>query len=650
MRRTVSAHVHVVLEPTGGRAVVSAAFRDEVMLYDLWFRQGQVEATLALAVDAAFAGAAHRCRRVQLEPVTPPMLAEEHVDCKLTWRGHSGRGIEFYMEGRLGLSPTGAGHYDGLRLKPRPEWFAEEARRALDMAMAGRDFWALSWDQQAEVAQAVQKHLAAALAPGQKMEPVLARPVIAENRRLEKQHVELMGERFKTRDGFGEAEFDVLLDVQFATIQPLIDFIRHNRDLSLETGDLNAAIGNSIRDVVRDAVASVMSQVELERYFVAWDRRDDAGAGDGVSDSIEAAAREALRGRFQCSHCAVQLRREDRKVRELAQEIMALGPMSVSFMAEPAGMTASVEMIPIRIRFLPWQPDLCKLATTIALRRRPLDRDEIKATLTSGAAEFLTRLAARRIRALEGGMAVPVTSVEDPDQTTLHMQLADYVSAKTVAAHGFPVRVDAVEVGFSQAEATTLDQNSLETEKVQAQVTDERKKFSTCWTGRDWIARSPSRGWRGCTTSNSPTPWTRRRHGVSPTGWRSGWSAPATPPQRSHPPPSARRSRARRRRRGPGRRTRFPRPGRRICEAPWPTGKRKALHGHPPRNPGARGPSGPDSRRFSRGGSVSFGFWCCSPSSSVSPGSSRRLCSPFRAASTGATSSSCSLPLSSTRG
>lgn len=114
------------------------------------------------------------------------------MDCKLTWRGHSGRGIEFYMEGRLGLSPTGAGHYDGLRLKPRPEWFAEEARRALDMAMAGRDFWALSWDQQAEVAQAVQKHLAAALAPGQKMEPVLARPVIAENRRLEKQHVELL--------------------------------------------------------------------------------------------------------------------------------------------------------------------------------------------------------------------------------------------------------------------------------------------------------------------------------------------------------------------------------------------------------------------------------------------------------------------------
>ncbi len=500
--RTVSASVHVVLEPTEERAhdplpnsdrereervrmVVATAFRDEVMLYDFWFDRPKVERIVSQAVDRAFRATAHRTRRVQMEPVEAPMPLEEKVACNVAWSGNAGRVIDFYVEAVLTFEPTGAGLFDSLRLPRRADWLAAQADRALRIAMHGRDFWDLALSDQAEVAAHVERLLRdAAAATGQKVHPILAKVILPENRWLEKQHLEVAGESFKTKNELGVAEFDIALEIQFKTIRPLVDFVRHHRDQPRDANDFNAEIESSILGMVRKTTVAVMSQIEHSDYFARWEQWDHVGeivAGsvrgeaNYVHNRLVLAIQAELRSRFDPIVCIVRLRKVDSAVATLWRRIIALGAMTVSLNVMPRNLRSQADLIPVTIRFRSGQLEPSRVPEMVARGESHLDRSAIFDTLSGGSRQFLNDLDAAEIRSLDKGLATGYGTESGVVQPALKTRLETHVSRLMIEIYGFSVYVEDGRVDLSRAQKAMFDTSDLATVADQA-LADHRRE------------------------------------------------------------------------------------------------------------------------------------------------------------------------------
>ncbi|MBI5131257.1 MAG: hypothetical protein HZA66_17605 [Rhodopseudomonas palustris] len=498
--RFVSVSMHVVLEPTEERAhdplprsqrereeriryIAAEAFRDEITLHDCWFDRRKVESILARAMDRAFKSTAHRSRLVQLEPISPPVLREEKVACTIAWKGHAGRQIDFYVEAVLGLEPGGTGLFDSLHLKTRPEWLKDQAWRALEIAMHGKDFWDLALADQAEVGARVKSILrAAATETGQSVDLIVANVVLPENRWLDKQFLELSGGTFKTKNNLGLAEFDVALEIKFHTIRPLVDFVRHHGDLG-QGANFNAAIEKAILDLVRKTAASVMSQVEHTEYFAKWEKWDDLvdatslaqpGEPNYVHNRLVSAITNELRSRFTPALCLVRLRRVDKKVGEIISAIMALGPMTVDLNIRPENLSSDAQIIPTTVRFRPGVLDPSSVPDVIA---RGLDHFKFEAildTLRSASRQFLDGLPAAAIRSMRKGLAAPI----DPnDQRAMQTRLEQHVSRLMIDTYGFSIHVEDVEVGATREETLAFGVPGLGITAKQALLEQERQQI-----------------------------------------------------------------------------------------------------------------------------------------------------------------------------
>ena len=500
--RTVPLSVHFVLEATEERAndplprsdrerrerirvVVATAFRDEVTLYDYWFDRAKVEQILSRAVDRAFASAAHRTRHVQMEPASPPHLREEKVACTIGWKGNSGRLIEFYVEAVLAFLPTGAGLYDSLHLAPRKEWLAAKASQALEIAMQGRDFWDLALVDQAEVAAKVRAILGvAARETGQAVEPIVAKVILPENRWLDRQYLEITGKSFKTKNELGVAEFDINLEIQFNTIRPLIEYVRHHSDTPQNSIDFNAEIGKHILAMVTKNAAATISQIEHVDYFAKWeqwDHFDDVvpgalpGEANYVHNRLVMAISRELRDRFSPSVCVVRLRRVDSAVGKLVKVIETLGPIEVSLQIEPAEATSKAQFIPLTARFRPGFLDPAYTPDAVRRGAEHIDAAAIADTLQSKVSEFLDGRTTDDLRSLARGTSDTPPDGGRGDARPLFVELETYVSSKIVAFYGFSVRLETVQVSQSRERSARLDASSSATDALQA-VTDQRKE------------------------------------------------------------------------------------------------------------------------------------------------------------------------------
>ncbi len=500
--RVVPVSVTVVLEPTEERAhdplpksdrdredrvrmAVASAFRDEVSLYDYWFARGKVESILAQAIDRVFRTSAHRTRSVQLAPVSPPFLHEEKVSCNVEWKGNAGRVIDFYVEAVLSFLPDGAGLYDSLHLPPRVSWLKEHATQALEIAMHGRDFWDLALADQAEVSARVASILRqAAEKTGQKIDPLLAKVILPENRWLDKQYLELAGESFKTKNELGTAEFDISIDIQFRTIRPLVDFVRHHRD-DLGTGngkDFNVEIEKAILGVVRKTTIAVMSQIEHSDYFARWEEWNHVGEvipgtqkgeTNYVHHRLVLAIQAELRSRFDPTLCTVRLRKVDKAVAAIWRCVMELGPMEVSFDVRPRVLTPETGLIPVTVRFRPGYLDPSKVPDLIARGPKLLDRAAIFDTLTSAARRFFEGRPAEEIRAINLGRGASFGS-----GNALQADLEEEVCRDMIKVYGFTVMVEDARVGITASEKAYLAAKSLETIALQSEVDHRREQIA----------------------------------------------------------------------------------------------------------------------------------------------------------------------------
>lgn len=490
----VSATVHVVLEPTEERAhdplptserereervrrIVATTFRDEVMLYDFWFEPRKVEQILSQALDRAFRTAAHRTRKVQLEPVSPTWPREEKIACNIPWRGNAGRVIDFYVDAMLSFLPNGAGLFLRQHLTSREDWLRQQATRALEIAMHGRDFWDLALADQAEVGARVESLLrVAANETGQKIDPIVAKVILPENRWLDKQYLEVTGQKYKTKNELGVAEFDVYVEIQFKTIRRLVDFVRQNRDQPRDADDFNREIEAGIREMVRKTAALTMSQIEHSDYFARWEQWDHVGEvlpgtmrgeTNYVHNRLVLAIQSELRSRFDPTLCVVRLRKIDSAVAEIWHILNELGALSVDVSVTPKVFSSRGQMIPVKIRFRPGELDPERIPQVVARGKAHLDRAAILATLASTSRQCLNDLDAAEIRSLDKGLAAGYGD----DRKALKTRLEEYVSRQMVETYGFTIRVEDGAVGFTAEENAGLDTAHLATAAAQALAT-----------------------------------------------------------------------------------------------------------------------------------------------------------------------------------
>lgn len=491
--------VHMVLERIGGpsrsnfpmntrerearmRQVIASAFRNEVMLYDCWFDRPNVERILREHIDRALQSSAYRCRMLQLEPIPARMLREENVTCTVSWKGPSGRQIDFHIEAVLGLKREGTELCESLNLKPRATWLADEARQAVDLTMHGRDIWDLTLAEQKQVADELQTSLAtAASKTGQTIKTLPAQVVLPESRWLDWQSLEVAGETFKTKDSLGEAEFDIQLRLKFLTLRPLADFIRQQGESAFQRGDLNTAIQSRVLDLIRRAVALEMSQIELADYFGAWDAGgapDSPAAPGSVRNRVIQAIMTELEGRFgqDKGSYAVSLRRVDRKVGEINRAMMALGTLQARLSIQPSGFSARSQLVPVTVTFTPVKLALDRIPDTLSKGRERLGREEVVKTAETAVRQFLTGRPLAGIRNLSIGRVA--RGVEGGAEEALWDDLERYVSDHVVKFHGFSVQIADVVVDYTAKEDVQLDFNDLDIEKSRALIEHEKMRIA----------------------------------------------------------------------------------------------------------------------------------------------------------------------------
>lgn len=485
--RTVPVTIHVVLEPTLEKAhdplpssdrereshlrnVITSIFRDEVMLFDYWFNRQKVESILQIAVDKAYRTMAYRAVQVQMEPVSPPLPREEKVASTVTWKGKAERQIDFYVEAVLALQPNGAGLFDSLHLPSRQDWLTVEARRALEIAMHGRDFWDLALADQREVSSKVQTILRdAAGVTGQNVEPIVANVVLPEIRWLDKQHLEISGETFKTKNDLGTAEFDIILSLQFRTIRPLIEYVRHQHGHIQNASNYNAEIEAGLIDIIRKTVISVMSQVDHREYFASWAEWDGVPeevrgappAAGYVYDRLVRAITQELNSRFSPELCEVRLRRVDRAVGEIWRHINDLAPFEITTQIMPRQMVSMAQVVPVKVRYRPAELKTNRVSELVAFGRDHLRREEIERLLEGATRQFLLGLDLAEIWGLGKGLSAgPGAGL---DQNMLQAHLETYVSQRMVETFGFSVHVESAEVAFTSEQKAAFETAELGT-------------------------------------------------------------------------------------------------------------------------------------------------------------------------------------------
>lgn len=487
--RAVPVTVHVVLETTGEtahdplpktdrqredrlRSILAEAYRAEVMLFDHWFDRSKVESILGRAIDAGFASTAHRSRLVQLEPVAAPFPKEEKVACSVPWKGNAGREVTFYVEAVLSVLPAGAGTFDALHLPRRADWLKEQATRALEIAMSGRDFYDLARLEQAQVADAVKAILRQAAAEtGQGIDLIIAEVHLPENKWMERQYLDVTGHRYKTRNDRGFAEFDIFLELEFARIRPLVDYVRNTTGGTFGE-DFNARIEASLKEMARKTAEAVMSQIEHVDYFANWERWDGVpdvrpspsrGEPNYVHDRLVTSIQATLQSRFSARLCNVQLRRVDAEVGAIMRRIQGLEPLQVTCRVQPGGSRSQAHLIPVAVLFVPGELEPGRVPDTVRRGVEGIERSRILTTLTAATRQYLSDLEVEVIRAFSKGR-----SALSADGAGI-LALEDYVSRQMVETHGFSVRIIDFEAGASEEERA-FDIESLSVFAAQTQA------------------------------------------------------------------------------------------------------------------------------------------------------------------------------------
>src|SRR5262249_41154184 len=132
---------------------------DRIQLFAYWFQPETCAGELGLALTTVLMRYAYGLKALTIDPVDPPVTAEEQIVDDVEWIGRLARPIPFHIESRVRMTQNGAGVYHARKQPNRRDWIKMEAHAALKSAMHGRDFIDLTAEAEREVHNTVHQRL-----------------------------------------------------------------------------------------------------------------------------------------------------------------------------------------------------------------------------------------------------------------------------------------------------------------------------------------------------------------------------------------------------------------------------------------------------------------------------------------------------------
>lgn len=452
------------------RDVVTKAFLDRISLYTYWYRSDELKKALHNALVEELGRYAYALKSLTIDPIVPPVPAEELIVADVNWSGRLARPIPFHVEAKVRMTTDGAGVYHARKLN-RKDWIKQEISPALELAMHGRDFIDLTAEAEREVHEAVHRRLKDhAHSIGHEVETFVASAAIPEKIWLKPTAVQIERREYKTKNDLVPAEFEIDLVVELTTLSRLEQLIQNQRlTRPNDPGDgANEAIRKAIIDAAVGAASRIMSMIEPAKYFSAYERWevstedivDDSGQ-NYVRNQLVRAITAELRAEFLVGRCRVNPRRVDSRVASIIRHIQQIGDIEVTVKVEPRESTGQHDAMDVTLNYYIAGIDPDRVANVIQRGNDPLPRDRLVKDLKDWSFEILK---GRPREQLDG-----LTS-RDQESRVVQQEVENFVVGRVKFHHGVIVGIKAISTGYSEVDDVRRSYKTLQLREQQARI------------------------------------------------------------------------------------------------------------------------------------------------------------------------------------
>jgi hypothetical protein len=453
------------------RDIVIKAFSDRISLFTYWYQSAELKKQLGNALMEEFGRYAYALKSLAIDPIVPPVPAEELVVADVNWSGRLARPIPFHVEAKVRMTNDGAGVYHARKLN-RKDWIKGEISPALELAMHGRDFIDLTAEAEREVHEAVHRRLKdQAHSIGHEVETFVASAAIPEKIWLKPTPVHVERREYKTKNDLVPAEFEIDLLVELATLSRLEQLIQSQRLTRTNDPDdgANAAIRKAIIDSAAGAASRFMSQIEPAKYFSEYERWEvavDDGADDigrnYVRNQLVRAITTELKAEFQVGWCRVSPRRVDSRVAAIIRRIQQIGDIEITVKVEPRESKGLHDAMDVKLNYYIAGIDPEKVANVIQRGNDPLPRDRLAKDLTDWSFEILKARPREELHRL---------SLREPAGLVVQKQVEDFVAGRVRFHHGVIVGIKSIGTGYSEVDNVQREYSGLQVKEQQARIT-----------------------------------------------------------------------------------------------------------------------------------------------------------------------------------
>jgi len=450
------------------RDVVSKTFRDRIPLFSYWFQPDVLNNELAMALGDALLRYAYGLKAITLDPIEPPVSAEEQIVDQVPWTGRLAREIPFHIESKVRMMASGAGIYHGRKLPNRKQWIKTEVPEALRSAMHGRDFIDLTAEAEREVHNTVHQRLnESARAIGHEVDTFVASAAIPEKKWLEAVTVEVPRREYKTKNDLVPAEFEIGLVVQMTTLARLEQIIQqHGATRTNDPDDgANRAIRNAIVESATRAAERVMSQIEPAKYFSQYEQWEFVEGTDEkqnyVKNQLVRAIQTELKTVFHITSCEVNPRRVDSRVAHIIKLIQQTGDIEVQIKVEPQNSSGPHEALDVTLVYYIGDVMPDQWANVIQRGETTLTKSRLTADLSSWSREALRQRTLKELYGLDA---------RNTENLLIRLDIEKFVSDQVARHYGAAVGIKTINWTYTEIDKLERDYRSLSVEHERARL------------------------------------------------------------------------------------------------------------------------------------------------------------------------------------
>lgn len=463
------------------RDVVLEACLNDLTLYDYWYNRQEIEDAIRLRLDRACRHFAYRSGEIVAEARDVPRItASEQIALGIPWTGHRNRTIDFHIDTMMTLNENGAGLFDSIGRPDRRAWLAEAGATALRSAMHGRDFYNLTQSEQDALEQKIRELLTIdASRIGHRVEPVVARVMLSENRWLDKQIMEVPAADYPLKNDLVSARISATIAVRFSNIRPLVNYVDQQKTTTPAT-DYGEEIGNCLKELVRKTIGIVMRETETNAYFATWEKwefpfeEDDhviAGNRNYVRNQLVHAIRKELGQRFTYESCDVRLHRDNGQLGEIIEHLQRMKTIALAGEVIPDDAESDAEFLPysMLVKISDVQAD--QWANVLRRGIAHISPENLKTGLELAAREFLGGRLQQELEELNFGVRAT------PGAEATKHALETYVNNHMVRHYGLTCAIEGIEIKRSVTRQAVDTHRGLRSRAILAEAQRARRQI-----------------------------------------------------------------------------------------------------------------------------------------------------------------------------